>query len=182
MKGLIKIEKKITTTIQYQLTNVKLFNDIFTNWSEFNECLKKGPEAMKEKFLNDWNIVKEYLKNSEKFIVQDFEKDVSKDDFDITINKTKKGTNVFFFSFPNSEYRNAASKYVALVLAPNRPRYITLEFSKSILDNKETFVLGEFYIDEKENKKMHKNYGQVDNDRITYFAGYVLGMLDGENV
>ena len=30
---------KIKTTIQYQLTNVKLFNEVFGNWKSFNNDL-----------------------------------------------------------------------------------------------------------------------------------------------
>ena len=33
------MENKISTSIQYQFTNAKLFNEIFANWKNFNEKL-----------------------------------------------------------------------------------------------------------------------------------------------
>ena len=35
------MENKITTSIQYQLSNGKLFQEVFGNWRKFNEELKK---------------------------------------------------------------------------------------------------------------------------------------------
>ena len=32
--------KRLETSIQYQFTNVRLFNEIFYNWAKFNEILK----------------------------------------------------------------------------------------------------------------------------------------------
>lgn len=56
------MENKISTSIQYQLTNVKLFNEVFYNWEVFNEQLNKGPEQMKRYLLEEWNHLKEGLK------------------------------------------------------------------------------------------------------------------------
>jgi hypothetical protein len=81
------MENKISTSIQYLYTNVKLFNEVFYNWPKFNEQLKLGPENMKEYFLKEWNELKERLKKDEKIEVKDLDKIVTKDSFDITFIK-----------------------------------------------------------------------------------------------
>ena len=49
------MENKITTSIQYQLSNGKLFQEVFGNWRKFNEELKKGPENMRQWLFDKWN-------------------------------------------------------------------------------------------------------------------------------
>ena len=179
--------KKISTSIQYQLTNVKIFDDVFLDSKHFNDLINQGPKAMKKYFLQEWNELKQKLANDEKLIIKDLNKNVTIDDFDATHSKTKNGTDVFFYSFPDYEYLDATSKYVALALTKNFPRYFTLEYSKShSFDNstqkiveKPSWVVGEFFIDN--SRKAHKNYGQIDNDRLSYFAGFILGILEAQN-
>ena len=55
------MENKISTSIQYQFTNAKLFNEIFANWKNFNEKLNAGPNVMREWLYNEWNNLKEIL-------------------------------------------------------------------------------------------------------------------------
>ena len=100
-----------------------------------------------------------------------------KGDFDITFNKSDSGVSIFFFKFPEYEYNDAASKYVALALTPTMPRYFTLEYSESFLTKERQFVFGEFKIDENTRTRKHINYGTVDNDRLTFFAGLVLNKV-----
>lgn len=174
------MENKITTSIQYQLSNGKLFQEVFGNWRKFNEELKKGPENMREWLLAKWKEVREELQAKPEIILKDKEREVTKEDFNISFQQTKQGTNIFFFLFPDYDGTDAASKYVALVLAPKIPRYITLEYSQNFVTKQKQYVIGEFVLDEKTHQKTHLNYGSVDNDRISYFAGYVLGMIEGE--
>ena len=174
------MENKISTSIQYQYTNVKLFNEIFYNWKEFDSYLKRGPEVMKEYLLSNWNETREQLKNNQKLLVKDLDKNVTKDDFNITINRTKTGTFIYFLTFPDYEYRDAASKYVALALTPKLPKFITLEYSNDSFKNELCFVIGEFYIDLDTKKVEHKNYGKVDNNRLSWFAGTVIKILEEE--
>lgn len=173
--------EKISTSIQYQLTNVKMFKEVFGNWENFNNFLTQGPNIVKMYLLQEWNELKEQLKNNEKLLLKDLDKIVTVNDFDVTFNKTKNGTSVFFFTFPDYEYRDAASKYVALVLTKNMPRYFTLEYSEKIITKELCWVVGEFFINS-DGKIQHNNYGAVDNDRISWFAGYILGLLESENL
>ena len=171
---------KISTSIQYQLTNVKMFRDIFGNWKNFNSFLSQGPTIMKMHLLQEWNDLKENLKDNERILLKDLNKEVTIDDFNVTFNKTKSGTPVFFFTFPDYDYRDAASKYVALALTKNLPRYFTLEYSEKVLTHELCWVIGEFSITP-EGQKQHDNYGEVDNNRLSWFAGYILGLLESEN-
>lgn len=173
-------ESKISTSIQYQMSNVVLFNEVFGNWNNFNAELKKGPEEMKKYLFNMWNKLKEDLKNKPNLIIKDVDKNVTVSDFDVTFNKTKNGTNIFFITFPDYDYHDAASKYVALALTPTMPKYYTLECSEHAVDHTPCWVIGEFAIEE--GKKKHINYGSVDNMRLTWFAGYILGKLESENL
>lgn len=172
------MEEKISTSIQYQLTNVKLFNDIFFDWKNFNEDLNKGPEFMKNRLLQEWNELKSILKENTNLLLKDLDKEVTVSDFDITFNQSQNGTSVFFFTFPDYEYTDAASKYVALILAPKMPRFITLEYSENSITKEKQYVVGEFVINDQIKQRQHLNYGVLDNDRITFFAGYVLDMID----
>ena len=53
--------QKISTSIQYQLTNVKMFKEIFENWKNFYSILLQGPNVMKMHLLQEWNDLKENL-------------------------------------------------------------------------------------------------------------------------
>lgn len=173
-------DNKISTSIQYQISNVKLFDNIFSNWKDFDEKLNAGPEVMKKYLFDMWNSLKEELRNHDNLIIKDIDKEVSVNDFNVTFNRTKNGTGVFFITFPDYEYTDAASKYVALALTPNMPRYYTLEYSKDIEKNIPCWVIGEWII--KDSTPRHINYGTVDNMRLTWFSGVILGMLEAENL
>lgn len=173
------MENKISTSIQYQISNVALFNEIFGNWDAFNAVLSKGPEAMKSYLLDMWNKLKEDLKNRNDLLIKDADKNVTVSDFDITINKTKNGTNIFFITFPDYDYTDAASKYVALALTPKMPKYYTLEYSEHAIDHSPCWVVGEFAIENSEKK--HINHTTTDNMRLAWFAGFVLNKLESEN-
>lgn len=176
------MENRKTTSIQYQYTNVKLFREIFYNWKEFNAQLNKGPDAMKEYFLSQWAGLRDSLKNREDLVIRDLYRIVSKDDFDVTVNKTSKGTPVFYFTFPDYDFRDGASKYVALSLGAPMPRFITLEYSEHQANKELCWVVGEFAIDRQTNSVKHNNYGTVDNNRLSAFAGYVMGILEAQGV
>ena len=75
---------------------------------------------------------------------------------------------------------NAASKYVALALTKNMPRYFTLEYSEKIMTHELCWHIGEFLITP-EGQKRHNNYGSIDNNQLSSFIGYVLGLLETEN-
>lgn len=160
------MENKISTSIQYQLTNKKLFYDIFGNFEEFNEILKQGSNAVKQFLLDDWNEIKEELSKNENIVLKDIDKKVTIDDFDIELEEDKDGYAVFFFTFPDYEDHDAASKYIALCLLKDRPRYITLEYGESFVikqfpEKESCFMIGEFSVDENSNI-VHQNYGKLE--------------------
>ena len=169
----------IKTSIQCQLSNNVLFNEI-GRWREFNNVLQQGPNEMKKYLYEKWNYVKNELRKNAEIEIQDLDKIVTVNDFDVTYNKTANGTSIFFFTFPDYDYRDAASKYVALALTKQRPRYFTLEYSEHFITHEPCWVVGEFVVEE--NKKLHKNLGRADNQRITWFAGYIMGLLEAEGL
>ncbi len=170
--------EKVSTSIQYLISNITLFREVFNDWNKFKVMLDSGPETMKGHLLDTWNKLRKDYRNDDRMIVKDIDKEVTIKDFDITFNKTKNNTKVFFITFPDYEFYDAASKYVAIALTKDKPRYFTLEYSKHH-DNNPCFVLGEFVIIN--NEKSHRNYGTIDNKRITWFAGYVMGKLEAES-
>ncbi len=170
------MDNKISTSIQYQLTNVKLFNEIFYNWKNFNEQLNKGPEKMKYYLLEEWNKLKEELKDNEGIVLKDIDKIVTENDFNITMNQAKDGSLVFYFTFPNYDDTDAASKFVALALTPQKPRYFTLEYSESIITKEKQFIVGEFLVEN--GKRVHRNYGPLKSDKIEIFSGFVLDLIE----
>ena len=173
-------DRKISTSVQYQISNVKLFYEVFGNWKSFNEKLNSGPNGMKKYLFEMWNTLKEELRSNDNLIIKDIDKEVNISDFDVTYNRTKNWTSVFFITFPDYEYNDAASKYVALALTPNMPKYYTLEYSTHVMDNSPCWVIGEWIVES--NKPKHINYGTTDNMRLTWFSGYILGKLESENL
>lgn len=176
------MNNKISTSIQYQISNVVLFDSIYSDWKNFNEILNNGPGAMKKYLFDMWNKLKDDLKNDEKLIIKDLDKEVSLSDFDVTFNKTKNGTPIFFITFPDYDYKDGASKYVALALVHGMPRYFTLEYSEHIADNSPCWVVGEFVLDLDIKDIKHINYTTVDNMRLTWFAGFIMGLLESKNL
>lgn len=164
------------TSIQYQLTNVVLFYEVFTNWNNFNELLNKGPEAVKKFLFNKWIYLKEELSKDKELEIKDFNKEITIDDFDITLNKTKDGVKVLYITFPDYEFNDGTSKYIALALTEKSPRYFTLEYSENIVNKEQYWIIGEFKLNNGE--KTHYNIGKSDNMRIEWFAGYILGLLE----
>ena len=59
------------------------------------------------------------------------------------------------------------------------PKYYTLEYSENVIDHKPCWSIGEFEIENSRLKRV--NYGTVDNMRLSWFAGYILGKLKSEN-
>lgn len=171
---------KISTSIQYQLTNVKLINDIFGNFAEFDKVLKAGPNAMKQYLFDQWMDIKALVQNNENVEIKDFDKEVAIDDFDVTFNRTQNGSAIFFFTFPDYEYFDAASKYVALAITKEGIKYFTYEYSKHFDTNQPCWVIGEFYI--QDGKINHKNYGTHDEKNLSWFAGFVVGFLETNNL
>lgn len=177
-------ENKYKTSIQYQFTNTKLFYEVFYNWKGFNEILASGPNNMKEYLYSEWNKLADTLKKNDSIELVDVDKNVTVDDFDITVNTTLNNIVVFYFTFPDYEFTDAASKYVALALTPKMPRYFTLEYGKDIIiepgkglvPGKTTWFMGEFCIEN--GKKKHINLGSVDNMRLPYFAERVCKLLE----
>ena len=173
-------ERKISTSIQYQLSNVEMYYDVFAKWDSFNVILEKGPNEMRKYLFEKWNALRANLRNNNDLIVKDIDKEVTVSDFDIILDRTKKGTVVFFITFPNYDYFDAASKYVALVLASRMPRYFTLEYSEDALNHTPCWVVGEFIL--KRTNKTHVNYGTTNDMRLSWFEGVILRKLESENL
>ena len=70
--------KRLETSIQYQFTNVRLFNEIFYNWAKFNEILKSGPENMKDYLFSEWNKLTIELKKIDKITIKDINKNITR--------------------------------------------------------------------------------------------------------
>lgn len=170
---------KISTSIQYQLTNIKLPNDVFANFEDFDELLKSGPDSIKLYLLNQWNAIKDIMSYREDIEMKDIDKEISIDDFEVTFNKTKNGSPIFFITFPDYEYNDGASKYVAIAITRQGVKYYTYEYSQKITGGT-NFVIGEFYI--KDGKFAHNNYGTSEDERMSWFAGFITSFLETQNL
>ncbi len=172
---------KIKTSIQYRISTITLFNYVFNNWYMLNQLLSYGQKVMKKFLFDEWNRIKSELIKTDKYIIIDGEKEVTIDSFDVKINKTKMGTTVYFFSFPNYELNDNGlndnvSKYVALALTINKPRYFTLEYSYKYFIDTPSWVVKEYYISD--NKIAYNIYENFDNDKLSLFEDYILNILD----
>lgn len=181
--------KKHSTSIQYQLTNKVLFDNIFLRWNEFNDSLVKGPIYMRTYFVEQWNKLKDFLqsKNLEDVEIKDIDRVVSEEDFDAQMVTLKNEDVVFFFTFPDYEdyidyndgFVDPVSKYVALALSDDIPRYFTLEYSKDYTSGDPRYVIGEFYIDG--NELAHRNFGSIENKSLEEFAVLVCQYLESQS-
>lgn len=171
------MENRISTSIQYQFTNVIFFDELFLHWEEFKKHLDAGPDDMKNYIFQKWNQTKQMLQTKPNLELKDINKNITIDMFEVTFNKTQNGSSIFFFTFPDYDFRDAASKCVAIAFTKNGPKYFTLEYSEKFQTKEPCWVIGEFYVEN--NKRAHRNYGQVDNDRISFFAGKVMELLNG---
>lgn len=176
--------EKILTSVQYHLTNNYLFNEIYGNWQNFNQVLNAGPESMKQFLCDLWNKTKNDLLQNPNVIIRDVDKEITPNDFDITLNSTNGGIKIFYFTFPSIDIEKPepACKYVALALTPNMPQYFTLEYSYIPEPypvgplGRNFWVAGEWAIIDK-NKK-HYNIQSIDNDRLPYFAGLIKTVVE----
>jgi len=188
------------TSIQYQLSNVEMFNFVYGTWDDFMKVLDSGKEAVKEMMFNKWSELKEELVARDDLEIWDKDKVVTKEDFDIFLHKSNKGINVFYIVFPETK-APAASICIAIAMTYKMPRYFTMEYSDLISDyidmygeekviemfgrevyetkkNNPDYVLGEFVLT-KEGRK-HKNLGQIPDKTIANFAKLVEEVIDKE--
>lgn len=172
------MDNRISTSVQYQYTNNILFGEVFMNWPNFDKALSSGPSHMKKYLLDSWNTTKERLAKDDRLILKDIDSKVTIDDFDVTYTRTQKGIHVFFFTFPDYDYTDGASKYVAVALTEKEPSYFTLEYSEHILNHEPCWVIGEFAFENKE--KVHHNHTTVDNKDLSTFAKWVIDHLDSK--
>ncbi len=172
------MNNRISTSVQYQYTNNILLGEVFMNWQNFDKVLSSGPDNMKKYLFDTWNVTKDKLSKDDRLILKDLNTTVTIDDFDVTYTRTKKGIHVFIFTFPEYEYRDGASKYVAVALTDKEPSYFTLEYSEHFEDKNPCWVIGEFAFDNKE--LIHHNYGTIDNKNLSSFGNWVVTHLDNK--
>ena len=170
---------KISTSIQYQLSNIKLPNDVFANFEEFDALLKSGPDSIKQYLVDQWNAIKDIVKYREDLEIKDFDKEISIDDFEVTFNKTKNGSPIFFITFPDYEYFDSTSKYVAIALTVQGVKFFTYEYSLN-KTGEPCWAIGEFYI--KDGKFAHNNYSTSEDSRMSWFAGFITSFLETLNL
>ena len=73
--------------------------------------------------LNEWNRIKENLSKKDNIYLNDLNKNVTVDDFDITIKTIDKNIKVYFITFPDYLYTDSASKYVAFAVTERKIFY-----------------------------------------------------------
>lgn len=171
----IFMEKKKTSRA-YMLSHIVLRSEIFGNWRKFNEHLNKGPEEMKKYLCDLWYSITNDKINQDFYLV-DENREIKPEDFDITAN-IHENMKIFYIIFPDIDSFMAQAKCVALVLAPNMPRYITMEIANEENGQKK-YMVGEWKI--KDNKFVHYNYGRMEKDTIAAFSYCVSSILKADN-
>jgi hypothetical protein len=162
------------TSRAYIASHILLRHEVYSNWKNFYENVNKGPENMKVFLADLWNNINE--KNVKKGMeIIDKDRSVTKDDFDISANKLQN-MQTFYFIFPDSDFEMAQAKCVALVFAPQMPRYFTMELSKINENNEREYIIGEWTIEN--NSYTHVNYGSLEKNTIEFFAGKIDTILE----
>lgn len=172
---------KVETSIQYQLTNVKFIDEVYLNWDVLSKELDGGPAEMDKYFLSLWTQVKKAIIKDPNLIVTDKDRVVTENDFNVTFNKTNKDTSIFYFEFPSYEGTDGACAYVAIAVADEIPRYLTLECHKNPENGNRIFVVGEYYLDFDKEIVGHRAFGQFDNMvDVVKFSDVVEEIVDKE--
>lgn len=164
------MEKKKTSRA-YMLSHIVLRNEIYGKWNEFHDHLNKGPENMKQYLCDLWYSITQDKINQD-FYLADEERKVTIDDFNVTANMLSN-MQIFYFIFPEPDSFMAQAKCVALVLAPNMPRYFTMEIMKEENRQKQ-YIVGEWKV--KDRQFVHYNYGRMEKNTIDAFS-YCLGSI-----
>lgn len=166
---------KIETSIAYQFSNCYMRNMVFYRFSYFYKNLKEGPVKMKNFLVDRWYELVDGLRDNNNIIVSDIEKVVLPSEFDITVNKTRDNSIVYFIKMPNSNIYKAESICVAVALTKDKPRYFTLELGRNVNGDKNYFM-GEFVLIDDNFK--HVNYGILVDNSISNFAYQVIYLLN----
>ena len=169
------------TTRAYYMSHVLLRNKIFFEADEFNENLKKGPQVMKKYLLDLWNSINE-TDFKEGTIIEDINRVVSANDFDVTY-RAIENKEIFFFIMPDPDCYQAQAKAVALIIDKTSGiRYITMEIWSKDEDEKMKAIFGELYTPKytigewklKDNKFVHMNYGRIPRNTLECFATFII--------
>lgn len=169
------MSNKINTSIQYQLSNIILYQEIIGNWLVFKPILEEGPEAIKKYLVEKWDEIKEKVKDNDQILINDIDREVTIHDFDARLIDAEDGTHIFVFTFPDYNFNDSTSKYTALALTKGIPRYFTLEYSINLAKKEDCFVVGEIAIEK--NSLQHRNYGTIEKADLSTFVICIADLL-----
>lgn len=158
----------------YIVSHIRIRDEIFNDWGNFNKILKDGPESMKEHLAKLWNDISPEDINKD-FELTDKDRVITKNDFDVTMNHVGDYP-VFYFIMPDPDSVQAQAKCVALAITPTRPRYFTMEISKKMNSEETYYIMGEWMF--KDGNFTHLNLGPIPNGTVANFASHVSVVLD----
>lgn len=160
------------TSIQYQLTNNKIFDDVFAHADEFSKILFAGPESLKKYLVEQWESIRTDFKNKNFQNVVDIDRPVTESDFVVTGYKISEDIRSYIMAFPVSSRPDASCEVIALTVVKGRPRYFTIEASEHAMNQARCYVIGEWYVDEN-GRKAHRNYGTVEKINMEEFMRFI---------
>lgn len=161
----------------YIVSHIRLRDEIFSDWNNFNIILNEGPDKMKEHLAKLWNDINPEDLNSG-FVLTDKDRVIGVNDFDITMNHVGDCP-VFYFIMPDPDSVQAQAKCVALALTQSRPRYFTMEISKRLNSEETYYIMGEWIL--KDNNFTHLNIGPIPNGTVANFASHVSFILNNNS-
>ena len=160
----------------YIASQIKLRNEVFSNWQTFYNALCSGPNVMKKHLSDIWNSITEKdVTNG--LPINDLDRHIDENDFKITQNSIN-GINVFFIIFPDPTTMQAQAKCVAIALTRNIPSYYTMEIGSHYLTNEPYYVFGEWKVNN--GYYQHVNHGPLNHDTIECFASSVINLLNSK--
>ena len=147
----------LTSSIQYQVSNVIISRDIlYSTGPFFEKVLSRHALPHYLNFL--WQSVKN--ENNPNVEFNDIDKDITENDFKVTEYFPQKNLLCILIEYPDYEYHDAASKYGFIVAGNFMPTaYFTFEYGMSIFTKEPIFFVGRWI----DNKGMvaHANHGQA---------------------
>lgn len=174
------------SSVLYKVSNMDFEQRAVFVFSDVVAAFKKGPNEATAFLAELWENARAGLKKQGRVDdIVDIDREVKPEDFRVTFRQIPDKADVFFVLFPEventSEYM-AACKCLAFVLAKDRPRFLTMEYSQSMSEEgqKPCFVFGEWVFDYLNGSFRHLNYGKMERDTIEHFATIVEDKLKAQ--
>lgn len=151
-------------TLHYVIAHMTLKNFVLKNGNDFIKIVAGGPDNLKSFLEALWKDIK--TRNPDLRNIND---NITKESFNVSMGIIDENTKLLTIVMP--EVKEAPEATMIGVLLGGNLRYFTLEYDKSVVDQKETYMVCEW-----DKSGNHLNYGKTENT-FNSFLGSIIKIL-----